>query len=267
MSDQHVHTICLVGDTFAGFADDETVYTVTAFVSAVRRGRFDDPRPLILWAGQGLDDYTCGYVTNVLRTRGIADRVIIQDAGLRPVPRHEAHKHREENVLVADLRRLTAEEYQARLRLHGNNELLVDHQTGQHVQGMVVVEAARQMFLAVTERYHASARPGTDWYYVINRMDVAFESFLFPIDAGIEYTETSRDLTRDDRMDFTARVRIVQAGRRAATAQIGFSAFDSAALAPKERRQARRALAATLTGRDAETARHGRLAAAPAGRA
>ncbi len=63
-------------------------------------------------------------------------------------------------------------------------ELMTDHQTGQHIQGMILVEACRQTFIAVTEEFYMSDKVGQS-YYVINDMNIKFSNFLFPLPAVI----------------------------------------------------------------------------------
>ncbi|MEU6299282.1 AfsA-related hotdog domain-containing protein [Streptomyces erythrochromogenes] len=134
----------------------------------------------------------------------------------------------------------------AGLRLHNDNELLLDHQTGQHVQGMVVIEASRQMFLAVTERFFAAQWPQRKYYFVIEYMNTAFENFLFPLCSTIEYRITESQTQDPSRLSFTAEVGIHQAGRRSAFTQLAFTAFDTDVIEVKEDRRARRAVEHTL---------------------
>ena len=64
-----------------------------------------------------------------------------------------------------------------------------DHQTGEHVQGAVLIEAARQMFMACATTYElspeASAKIG-DMQFALNEMRVVFHNFVFPIETRIE---------------------------------------------------------------------------------
>src|SRR5699024_625348 len=136
------------------------------------------------------------------------------------------HKHREENVLIADLGRHDDQIFHAALRLHQNNELLLDHQTGQHVQGMVVVEATRQMFLAVTEQYYLSQRPERQYYFVIHSLATTFHNFSLTVAAPSRYLYESAELSATTRLEFTARVDIEHGGCRSARCQFAFPAFD-----------------------------------------
>lgn len=249
MSDQDVSVVCVVGDRFSGFAVHDRVQTLSSFLGGLWSGAYDDlPGPLALTGGQGIGGYEWDYLRGALRRRGLEERILLQERPLSLARRAEAHKHREENVLVADLGRHDDQIFDAALRLHGNNELLLDHQTGQHTQGMVVVEAARQMFLAVTERYYTHRWPERRYYFVINSLATTFENFLFPVDARIRYLIQSADLSDPARLEFTARVDIEQGGRRSARCEVAFTAFDATVLETVEYRRAERALDHVLAG-------------------
>ncbi|WP_160167838.1 AfsA-related hotdog domain-containing protein [Nocardiopsis halotolerans] len=243
MSSQVASSYCVVGDRFAGFAVHDRVRTLSAFLGELRAGAYDDvPGPMALSGGQGIGGYEWDHIRVVLRRRGLEDRILLQEHPPALARRAEAHKHREENVLIADLGRHDDQIFHAALRLHQNNEFLLDHQTGQHTQGMVVVEAARQMFLAVTERYYTHRWPERHYYFVINSLATTFENFLFPVDARIRYLIQSADLSDPGRLEFTARVDIEQGGRRSARCEVAFTAFDATVLKAVEHRRAERAL-------------------------
>ncbi|SIO86684.1 hypothetical protein BQ8420_13245 [Nocardiopsis sp. JB363] len=249
MFEQPNTALCIVGDRFAGFAAHERVRTLRAFTKAVRDGEYDElAHPLVIMAGQGIGEYEWEYVHAVLRARGVWERVLFQDRVPDLVGRGEAHKCRSENVLVADLVRIDEDEYRASLRLHADNELLLDHQTGQHVQGMVAVEAVRQMFLAVTERHHASRNPRRYYYFVIDSLATIFENFLFPLDASIHYRVNRADCDDPARLGFSVTVDIEQGGRRSSRSEVEFTAFASETLHEIEHRRAGRALDHYLVG-------------------
>jgi hypothetical protein len=152
--------LCIVGDRFSGLAQQEDVSTIGDFIGKLADGALDNLNEhLLLVGGQGLGDYEWEHLAETVSRRGLADRISLQAGAIDLASRDEAHKHRENKVLVDGLIRHDDRHFHADLRVHNDNELLLDHQTGQHMQGMVVVEASRQMFLAVTERYFASTWP------------------------------------------------------------------------------------------------------------
>ncbi|SDP02617.1 A-factor biosynthesis hotdog domain-containing protein [Actinopolyspora xinjiangensis] len=253
MSEHMLNSVCLVGDRFAALGSHENVRTVSGFVSEVRSGVYDElAGPLLVWEGQGITPYEREYVTGALETRGLARKVLMQPNDLPAVPRSQAHKHRDANVLLSSLKRISEGQYRAALRLHPDNELLLDHQTGEHIQGMVVIEAFRQMFMAFCEKFVATALPDRHYYYVWHGMDIRFENFLFPLDADIDCTVISSDITDPARLKMTVDLALHQAGTPAAKARIDFTAHDSARLSSKEHRLAAATVSTVLGGAAAE---------------
>lgn len=154
------------------------------------------------------------------------------------VPRHLVHKHREQNVLLADLHKTSDERFRASIRLHGENELLLDHQTGQHVQGMVVTEAMRQMFIAVFEFEYGVQHPDRRYYVVWNSISLKFNSFLFPLPAAITCEILEQDIDDPAKMVFRVAMAIDQLGSDAAQAEIEFAAVDDNRIKRSEMRRA-----------------------------
>lgn len=236
-------TLLIVGDRFAGFAAQKGVLTISRFIEEMRLGVFSwDTQPIRVRAGQGVTAEDWEHVCDQARLFGLSERLDFDFTAPELAGRGEAHKHRSCNTLIADLKREDEHLFSARLRVHNDNELLIDHQTGEHVQGMVAVEAARQMFLAVSERYHASRYLARSYYYVIESMNTDFENFLFPLDATIEYRTLRADIDDPERLALTAEISLYQAGRRASVTTVTYTAFHEAALVTKEHRRARAAV-------------------------
>ncbi|OLT22015.1 hypothetical protein BJF78_33525 [Pseudonocardia sp. CNS-139] len=231
--------LCIVGDTFGTLAQMGGVQTVSQFVRTLRSG---GPVPRTLVAGQGVSAYEIEY----LRAALAGTDVEIVTSAVDRVSRHIAHKHRETNVLLADLERTGEQTYAANLRLHADNELLQDHQTGSHVQGIVIVEAFRQMFIAVYEAAHG-LRAARSAFVVWDTMDVRFTSFLFPLPARLTCTIVESDVTDPARMAFQVRMDVSQCGVQAAYAGIRFAVYDHDRIRAAEDRRAVRAVAALLS--------------------
>ncbi|MFJ8668138.1 AfsA-related hotdog domain-containing protein [Streptomyces sp. NPDC093600] len=235
-------TRVVVGDRFPGFAAHDSVVTVSQFLTQLRAGGYAEGSTVVR-AGQGVGDFEWHLLREQVRVHGLEFRVRLVRPEGELVSRAECHKRSEPNALIAGLHQVDEQLFRASLRLHNDNELLLDHQTGQHVQGMVAVEAARQMFLAVTERFFASAHPGRHYYYVIESLNTDFENFLFPLDARIDYRVQDAKVDDPERLWFSAEIGLLQAGRRASVTRVTFSAFDEQLLKPKEHRRAARAVA------------------------
>lgn len=249
MSESRSVTLVLVGDQFAAFAAHAGVATVSRFVADVRSGHYDAPQsPVGVDWGQGTTPYDLEYVREALAARGVLDHFQVA-ASLEPAAgRYSCHKRREANALVAGLRLIGEHRYQAALLVHPDNELMLDHQTGEHLQGLVVIEAFRQMLIAVCEQYVVIGLPPREYGYVWHSLQMDFENFLFPVHTGLECQFEQVDLSDARRVRMAATLQVDQAGTRCGLARIEFSALDARSMAVTEHRLARGRLDALLGG-------------------
>lgn len=240
MSDSDGATLVLVGDQFATFATHAGVATVSSFVADVRAGHYDAPRaPLGLDWGQGTTHYDREYVRDALSARGLLDGFPIVAPVEPAAGRYSCHKRREANALVGGLRLIGEHRYRAALQLHPDNELMLDHQTGEHLPGLVVIEAFRQMLIAVCEQFIVSGLPPRAYGYVWHTLEMTFENFLFPVHTGLECQFEQVDMADARRVRMTAALQVDQAGTRCGLARIEFSALDARSMAVTEHRLAR----------------------------
>jgi hypothetical protein len=195
-------------------------------------------------AGQGLDEMqidhlyclgiSCGLDSQFEKWRHSRQTTMANRA--------TCHKHRPENVLISNPEKFEDETFISELTLHRNNELMLDHQTGEHIQGMVLIEACRQMFLAVTETYHLSKFSFDSYYFVINEMTVSYLSFAFPLPTKIHYRLLSSDQSRADRLTVHAEMDIKQNNQVTTKVSVKFAVFDAEKLNTKESQLAERAV-------------------------
>ena len=121
--------------------------------------------------------------------------------------------------------------FEASLLIDDRCEIMADHTTGQHIQGMAVVEAARQMFLVVTEQFYIGGTSDRHYYFVIHQMDIAYQNFLFPVPATLRYEVLEAATDNPERLSFTARITIRQAGKDAASMAAALNTSDGLAAA------------------------------------
>jgi acyl-CoA thioesterase FadM len=144
----------------------------------------------------------------------------------------QAHKQRRHNIVVSLAQRLSPTDYEMNLHFDECNEFFQDHMTGQHIQGMAIMEAMRQSFLTVTEQYHLHTSKQA-YYFVIHDMSVRFERFLFPVDARLSYQVTDERI-KEGRYGASVAIRVEQADEVCATGKVSFTAFDAAFIESRE---------------------------------
>lgn len=234
-------TVFIVGNKFRDFCRNDGVITVEEFASMARTHIFDRlPPHSRLIAGQGVREAElqaiCDQARHALAARDIDIRPTLR-RGIR-ASRLLTHKHRIENSIISHPVRLDEHCFEAALLLDERSELMTDHQTGQHIQGLILIEAARQLFLAVTEEYFIDQAVHDRYYFVINSVDVKFIGFVFPLDVTLRYEILSKDIGNPARMRFDTVVSVLQGGGCATRIAFGFTAFHASRIEAKEQLQA-----------------------------
>lgn len=144
-----------------------------------------------------------------------------------------AHKSRSENILISTPRKLADRKFEMDLCFSSQNEFFLDHMTGMHIQGMALIEAARQAFLAVTESHFLDGS-SEDYYFVIKSMDTSFQNFVFPFDATLTY-DITKISPKKTRLGVEATITITQSDVVCAVIKVAFTAFEAEKIAARER--------------------------------
>jgi len=235
----------VVGDKLEQFADRPGVATVSALARILET---DPCPPREIVVGQGVSDSWMQLLERLAERRGLDTAFIGAQALAGRASSQTSHKVRRENVLITEPVVVGEDRFAANLVIDDGCELMGDHQTGHHIQGMILIEASRQMFLAVIERFLRAGRPS---YVVINSIDSAFSRFAFPLGVEITFTLKERIKEREERCGYDAEIAFSQDGECITTVRAVFTAFDKHVLEPKERAMADRAAEAALAASEA----------------
>ena len=224
--------VLVVGDKFMQFAAGKEAITVSQLCGllSLPAGIAMDRGRLTAVPGQGLGDDDVTRVLALAATSSHGDRFDLSLWRDRP---RRASARLADNLFELDL------------LIDEDCELMADHQSGQHVQGMVLMEAARQTFLAVTEAFFLP-QDGGRFYFVINKFGAEYRRFAFPLDATILYRIKDMNVENPLRQSFAAEIDVVQCGVKSASFVAEFTAFEDARISAKEDALARDALAGHL---------------------
>ncbi|MDA8231330.1 MAG: AfsA-related hotdog domain-containing protein [Magnetospirillum sp.] len=157
----------VVGDRFQQFARNPHVQPVSEFLTGARGGASTAPMVVL---GQGLSRQT---------VEEIGTLPLRYAAAPQPANSALTHKRAEKNIMVSMPRATSERQFEADLFLDDRNEVMEDHQTGQHIQGLALIEAARQLWTAVAERFFLP--PGAKVRFVIDSIRADFAGFVFPL--------------------------------------------------------------------------------------
>ncbi|OHV33282.1 hypothetical protein CC117_23300 [Parafrankia colletiae] len=199
--------------------------------------------------GQGIGRYETDHLQRELKRRNLdstVERSLGNDTDLSLAGRHEVHKDSQRNVLVCDVRQVGAGRYQAGLYIDNDNELVLDHATGRHIPGMVVMEATRQMARVSAERQLDGRTTGGGYQWVVHSCNTEFRGFLFPLPVLLECEISQAGRHRPNQSRFQATVSLCQGGRATVVSTMEFAAYRERTLERAERMQATRAVQETV---------------------
>lgn len=237
---ERLSSALVVGDRFSQFGALEGAITVSRIAAMLDGQAPASQIPNRLLIGQGVSDSWREYLRNRAAARGLPiEFVEVPGLGMR-TGRNFAHKHRRHNILITDPHQVALQRYHCHLVVDDECELMSDHTTGCHLQGMLLIEAARQSFLAVTEWFLID---GTQkHYFVINRLDITYHRFAFPVSTEIDITLADLDRSRADRIAANAVIRFLQHGECVAEVKVSYTAILEQRLLQREEEMARGAL-------------------------
>lgn len=232
--------VVVVGDKFSHFAELEGAITVSKLAGLLDGGAQEHELPQRIVIGQGVSEGWLTYLKGRIEARAlpvefVGERQIIERTG-----RRFSHKWHRRNVLITDPQQIGAHQYRMALSVDDDCEIMSDHTTGHHIQGMVLTEAARQAFLAVTEWFLLPSNE--KYYFVINKFNVNYRKFTFPVPVEIYFDVESLDQSRADRVATKATIRFCQHGETVCDADVEYTAILEKRLAGKEEQMALTAL-------------------------
>jgi hypothetical protein len=109
---------------------------------------------------------------------------------------------------------------------------------------MVLIEAARQMFLAVCELEYLRPWPERAFSFLLTRVDTRFDRPVFPLPVRMRLTAHRADTEDVNRMRFTVETRFEQCGGEAAICTVAAAVRPLDETRRAELRSARTAVAA-----------------------
>ncbi|MEO6677694.1 MAG: AfsA-related hotdog domain-containing protein [Pseudomonas sp.] len=214
----------VVGDRIKSQCSDTIFISVTAAAEMVTR--LDNEEKLILHVGQGITD-------DQLNTLYGFKAAESQTLHILPEHRHPrasstaTHKLKSHNIAISAPGENGNGTYSASLMIDDANAELSDHLTGQHVSGMMVIEAARQMTIAVAEAYYVTPSAKGKVNFVTNKMDVTYTDFLLPIHTEILCVPIELRRSGASNFRFSCRLEFKQQGQCLASLGFELSVIDS----------------------------------------
>lgn len=233
--------ILVVGDKFASYAKGKDAITVSQLKGLLTLPvhMLPNQSKTTLLPGQGMGE-TC--VKELLEEAQSSVNYAHFDFSLwdklpQRADKSITHKHKIENTLISKPRQLSSDIFEMQLLIDENCELMSDHQSGQHVQGMILIEAVRQATVAITESYYIQDK-SIHYAFVLNDMSVKYNNFSFPVAASIVCRVSEKDIDNPKRLTFTIEADVVQCDTCVSSLIFHISAMDKLRIGRQEEMQA-----------------------------
>ncbi len=229
-------TVYVVGDKFELFSQNSSVLKIKTLEDRLSKGDYVPDRGTLYVLSQGISQDRLNCIVSKVKAKGIDRFFAFPKSPL--AGKLLSHKHQQQNIMISDPRQISENEFQLELRLDENCADMADHCTGQHIQGMVLIESARQAFLAVTEKYFVNQK--IKYYFVIDSFNINYIGFIYPLGVNIYYRINKSKTKNQNRMSFSVTMEISQIGGLiGCQVDVEFTAFESSVIEKIEAKQAR----------------------------
>lgn len=236
--------LLVVGDRFWKFAVDRPAITASYLRSLLNSATGVDipPGRSVLVIGQGVSDEDVAELLTMAPHAPHANRFDFSRWSQYPrrASSYASHKLRAENILLSEARQVSEHVFEMSLMLDDRCELMIDHQSGRHLSGVVLIEAVRQSLLVVTESFYLP-RDGKKHDFTFHDLSVNFSRYCFPFETRVRYSVREREL-RGHRCRFAVDIVLEQCGAEVVSATAKMTAHLSTVLAKVESEQATKTL-------------------------
>lgn len=234
MESQH---IVIVGNSFKQFGE-KNLFAITKedFLSFCHS---DVLTYVTLYIGQGITAIDVKEIEKeIARSKNSGRLTIANTHDLTFVfdEKHQqsVHKRKPENVIISPPLQLSTDRYASSIHFQNECSELSDYMTGQHIQGMALTEAARQMMLSVSERYLLRESLKGKAYFILHSIDVKFKKFMFPIESNLDFFVQKIQEKRMGTILVNSRTVFYQNDSEVAVIDIGYTAYHKDFISEKE---------------------------------
>lgn len=225
--------ICVVGDKFENFAGNENIITISNLEDILSKDNLANNK-YELAVGQGVNQEKLLKLIDMIEGKKLNNNIAI-NRNKRKSSTFLTHKRKSENIMISDpTHDMKTHIYEAYLMVDDDCAEMSDHMSGQHIQGMMLIEAARQMVIAVTEKFFIPEHKKGKMTFVTHHTNSIFHTFVFPTEIKIQYQikkikpGVNGNLTAEVLIDF------VQDNVIATQVDFKFSVLDAGFMKEKE---------------------------------
>lgn len=207
--------LLIVSDKFKNFASNKDVITLSDLYDLINAENliYSKRQKTTLILGQGINNENIErLLASIIQSKNSQyfDTNLLR-SNHKKASKKLTHKHSTENILISEPNRKSELEFTSHLLIDEQCDMMSDHQTGLHVQGMLLVEAARQLYLATMEKF-ILPNYEKSLYFVFNDLKVNYNRFNFPIPSEIKAEIINSGESKGKNKNYKMNVSIVQCG-------------------------------------------------------
>ncbi len=244
----------VVGDKFKNFSANKFVITMSELDKLTNIYRIGSQPKYTFLIGQGVSAIKLEDLLRKINKNGLANYFSIRKCDVldNKNSQQSCHKEKLDNVMITTPRVFAKNIYISQMSLQDECAEMNDHVTGLHIQGMALIEAARQMMLSVSELYILDEEKSGKYYFVLNNVNTSFHQFTFPLQVSLLCEVINLEITNRGAIKAKMKFSFMQNNAKITEVEINFAAYEKKFLEAKEKSLAENAVQAALkidTGR------------------
>ena len=169
----------IVGNRFSAISNQTQILTYTELLESIHHGTIKNGR---LNIEQGISEEQVSWLKRLIQKYHLNNAISITSYfdEFERCPHLFNHKARHFNTLISTPREIDRLHFYSVLMIDDRCAEMSDHVTGSHIQMMLLVEAARQMVLATTEKFFIESTFRGKLSFIANSVESTFTQFVFP---------------------------------------------------------------------------------------
>lgn len=234
--------LLVVNDLFRSMEKHDGIVLIDNLEKAISDAEFDKDKA-ILHLGQALSDEDVDRLASILKRHGLDHKIASSE--FTALDKKIAHKCLKENVLIGPIsKEPETGAYKSALIVHAKNDIISDHVTGEHLSGMVLVEAARQLTMAVADEILRGR--GERMYYLLHDIHAIYDTFVHPFETSMELVVSEME-EKGIRCYFDTTIGFFQGGKLCTTVRLTYTAYPQSVASKIEEKSVRGALKETVS--------------------
>lgn len=226
--------IIIIGNRLIEFANNKNIFSFDQFsyLLSIESKLLNSQNHYLVNIGQGLNDQQINHIQEKIIQLDLSHRFHLTGALSHAIRANSdlTHKIKSQNSMISEPYRLSPSEFKSYLLLDESCAEMSDHITGQHIQGMVLIEASRQMVNSVSEKFLISDKNTVRKGFVLNSISSTFFEYVFPLEVELVFTLDKLRKGLGDNFKAEASIAVYQHEKIMMQIQVVFSVMDKATL-------------------------------------